>query len=74
MSSNQINTPFQKGPAPTPTPTGPDGGTFNHHQTNGLDVPRDGGKDLPLKFFSGMTGTPTEVTSPFQGITGPVKK
>lgn len=69
----KISTPFKDGVAPAKGMESA-GGTFNHHTTPAFDKPRDGGKELPMQFFSGLKGTPTPVTSPMQGITGPVGK
>lgn len=62
---SKISSPFTQGAEPVPGRESA-GGTFNHHTTPALDKPRDGGKDLPMQFFSPMSGTPLPVESPFK--------
>ena len=65
---DKISSPMTNGAMGTPSKKGE--GVYNHHTTPALSKPREGGASLPLKFFSGMKGTPEKIQSPMADALG----
>ena len=60
--SGPLNTPMQHCPA-SPKTSGT-AGIYDHHPTKEFSKPRDGGNELPEKFFENIKGTPATVSTP----------